>query len=98
MFRQVNSAVALSGALASGDNASVALEAPGGSGGAILFGVHSTAVSGTSPTLDVVVEESNDQETWTAVDGAALTQVTAADQTRLGFCHLTMTYFRVVGT
>lgn len=38
------------------------------------------AVSGTSPTLDVKIQESDDESTWTDVPGATFTQMTAADQ------------------
>lgn len=38
------------------------------------------AVSGTTPTLDVKMQESDDNATWTDIAGATFTEVTAADQ------------------
>lgn len=37
------------------------------------------ATAGTSPTLDVTIEESDDDSSYAAVSGAAFTQVTDAD-------------------
>jgi hypothetical protein len=44
--------------------------------------IHVSAVSGTSPTLDVKWESSPDNTTWTAITGAAATQLTAAGNAR----------------
>jgi len=41
------------------------------------------AVSGTSPTLDVKIQESADASTWTDVSGATFTQVTAANNSQI---------------
>lgn len=38
------------------------------------------AVSGTTPTLDVKLQESDDNSTWSDIAGGAFTQVTAATQ------------------
>lgn len=47
-------------------------------GGAMAVVVDATAVSGTSPTLDVTVEYSADGENWTAAETPqAMTQLTA---------------------
>lgn len=40
------------------------------------------AVSGTTPTLDVKLQESADNSAWTDVAGATLTQVTAANNSQ----------------
>lgn len=41
------------------------------------------AVSGTSPTLDVKIQESADASSWTDVPGATFTQVTAANNSQI---------------
>lgn len=38
------------------------------------------AVTGTTPTLDVKLQESDDNATWTDISGGAFTQITAATQ------------------
>lgn len=51
--------------------------------GTIAVKLNAVNVSGTSPTLDVHLEESADNSTWSDVTGGAFTQVTdaaAADQ------------------
>ena len=40
------------------------------------------AVSGTSPTLDVKIQESDDNSTFSDVSGATFTQVTAANSSQ----------------
>lgn len=44
----------------------------------VVLLVHCTAATGTSPTLNVSLEESNDGATWTAVAASAAAQLTAA--------------------
>ncbi len=44
----------------------------------VLVMVHVTAAAGTSPTLVVSVEQSNDGATWAAVAGSAAPAMTAA--------------------
>lgn len=60
------------------------------------------AVSGTSPTLDVKIQESDDNSAFTDVAGAAFTQVTAANSSqvlRLGQLNLVRKrYVRAVAT
>lgn len=41
------------------------------------------AVSGTSPTLDVKLQESDDDSTWSDVSGYTFTQVTATDSSQV---------------
>lgn len=87
----------LTGALAAGANNSGAVMLANGSG-SFVFGVHSTAVSGTAPTLDVKIQESDDASAWSDVTGLTLTQVTAANQNRVAFGHSAKKYVRAVGT
>lgn len=48
------------------------------------FSLEVGAVSGTSPTLDVKIQESADGSTnWADVSGAAFTQVTAANNSQI---------------
>lgn len=98
-FRQANGAVALSGALASGANKSAALRSPADSGGVVLVAAHVSAVSGTSPTLTVKVQESDttDDGDFADVTGGALGQLSAAGNA-VGFAKVTKPFFRVVGT
>jgi len=44
--------------------------------GVALFILNASAGTGTTPTLDVTIEESADDSTYTAVTGGAFTQVT----------------------
>lgn len=67
-------------------------------GGPVLFAAHITAITGTTPTLDVTLEQSaNGQSGWATVVGSALTQITAAGH-RVGFACPTQPYVRVVAT
>lgn len=60
------------------------------------------AVSGTSPTLDVKVQESADNSTFTDVTGATFTQVTAANNSQVlrvdGLGTARKRYLRAVAT
>ncbi|MFF0295554.1 hypothetical protein ACFYST_06085 [Kitasatospora sp. NPDC004614] len=62
-----------------------------------LLAVHCTAASGTTPTLDVSLEESADGSSWSAITGSAVTQITAAGN-RLATALVTKNYVRVTGT
>ena len=44
--------------------------------GSVVFLLDSAAGAGTSPTLDVTIEESADNSSFSALSGAAFTQVT----------------------
>lgn len=53
--------------------------AASGTAGDVLLAVHVTAASGTTPTLNVSLEESVDGSTaWTAITGSGIVQLTAA--------------------
>ena len=60
------------------------------------------AVSGTSPTLDVKIQESADASTWSDISGATFTQVTAANNSQIlrieGLGTSRKRYLRAVGT
>lgn len=59
-----------------------AVDTKGYNSAAVLLEVG--AVSGTSPTLNVKIQESTDGSTgWTDIPGAAFTQVTAADNSQI---------------
>lgn len=67
-------------------------------GGPIIVAAHVTAVSGTTPTLDVTLEQSANGSTgWATVAGSALTQMTAAGN-RIGFAVPSQPYVRVKAT
>lgn len=54
-------------------------------------------LAGTSPTIDVTLEESDDNVTFTAISGAAMTQVTAGDQIEaITFFNRSKRYVRAV--
>ncbi len=63
----------------------------------VLVMVHVTASAGTSPTLLVSVEQSNDGTTWTAVAGSAAPTLSAAGN---AVCNAAVSqrYARVVAT
>lgn len=60
------------------------------------------AVSGTSPTLDVKLQESADNSAWSDVTGTTFTQVTAANNSQImrveGLGTSRKRYLRVVAT
>jgi hypothetical protein len=53
------------------------------------------AASGTSPTLDVKMQESDDNSSFSDIAGATFTQATAAGQQQIHF-HTTKRYVRAV--
>lgn len=55
-----------------------------GLSGHVVGFVHCTAATGTSPTLDVSLEESDDGESWSAVTGSAAPQLTAEGHRVIG--------------
>lgn len=63
----------------------------------VLLMVHCTAASGTSPTLDVSLEQSADGTSWAAITGSAATQLTAAGNRTAGAL-ATANYVRAVWT
>jgi hypothetical protein len=56
------------------------------------------AVSGTAPTLDVKVQESNDNSTFVDVVGATFTQVTASNRGQCITFKRSRRFCRLVGT
>ena len=50
--------------------------------GDILFVLDSSAGGGSSPTLDVTIEDSDDNSTFGSLSGAAFTQVTGSASTQ----------------
>lgn len=69
---------------------------PGTARACILY-VHCTAVSGTTPTLDVSLEESNDNVTYTAITGSGITQLTAAGN-RIAYAAVNKQYVRATAS
>lgn len=63
----------------------------------VLLMVHCTAASGTSPTLDVSLEESADGASWSAVANSSITQLTTAGN-RVAAASVTKNYVRVTST
>lgn len=64
----------------------------------VVLAVHCTAASGTTPTLNVSLEESADGSTsWTAVTGSGITQLTAAGNA-VAFATPTKSFVRVTAT
>lgn len=56
-------------------------------------------VSGTTPTMDTTLEESNDNSTFTAIPGFAMTQVTTSTHVEMKRCvNRTKRYVRPVVT
>lgn len=80
-MRTLNGDVVLSGTAAgAGTYSSGALTSGGGVANVLLL-VHVTAATGTTPTLAVVVEQSNDGTSWSAVPGGSAVSLTAAGNT-----------------
>ena len=71
--------------------------AAAGTATAVFLGVHCTAVSGTSPTLDASLEQSADGASWSAITGSSVTQLTAAGN-RVAAASVTANYVRVAYT
>lgn len=71
--------------------------APSGAAGDVVLLVHCTAATGTTPTLDVSLEESSDGTTWTAITGSGVTQLTAAGN-RIANATPSKTFVRVTST
>lgn len=74
-MRSVNGDVVLSGTKGAGTYTSSPL--PTGYAADVLLMVHATVVSGTTPSLAVSMEESNDGTTWTAVPQSTAAAVIA---------------------
>jgi len=63
----------------------------------VVLLVHCTAATGTTPTLNVSLEESSDGSAWTAVPGSATPQLTAAGNA-MSNARLTKSFVRVTST
>lgn len=94
-MRFTNGALALSGTITASTNGA-AFHLPAGNG-SFLVGVHVSAASGTTPTLNVKLQDSPDATTWTDVAGAASAQLTAAGNTVFAG-RSTKAYVRAVAT
>lgn len=79
-----------------GTHLSGPISAPGVAQDVVLL-VHCTAASGTTPTLNVSLEESNDSSSWSAVSNSGVTQLTAAGNA-MSNAVLTKQYARVTAT
>lgn len=67
-------------------------------GGPVLYAAHITAMAGTTPTVDVTLEQSaNGTSGWATVTASAMSQITAVGH-RVGFAIPTQPYVRVVAT
>lgn len=62
-----------------------------------VLAVHCTAASGTTPTLDVSLEESADGDSWSAITGSGITQLTAAGN-KMATALVTKNYVRAAVT
>ena len=71
--------------------------AAAGQATAVVLAVHCTAASGTTPTLDVALEESADGASWSAITGSGITQLTAVGN-RLATALVSKNYVRVAAT
>lgn len=95
-LRNVMGDVALTGTAASAGASSGPIANPGQAADVVLH-VQCTAATGTTPTLDVKLEESTDNSTYTTVTGSAATQLTAAG-TASSNGRITKPYVRVTST
>lgn len=94
-MRSANAETAFNGALTATKNGPVH-EFYGGAGN-LFVTAHVSAVSGTSPTLNLKLQDSPDNSTWSDVTGATGAQLTAAgNQVFAGYS--TKPYVRVVAT
>lgn len=92
-LRNVQGDVALPSAARTASGASGPI-ANAGVAADVLLMVHCTAASGTNPTLDVSLEESADNSSWTAIANSGATQLTAAGN-RVASARVTKRYVRV---
>ncbi|MEV6571864.1 hypothetical protein [Streptomyces sp. NPDC051577] len=78
-------------------NATSGPVAAAGAAQAAVLLVQCSAASGTTPTLDAVLEESADGTSWSTVTGSGITQLTAAGN-RVGGGAVTKNYVRAALT
>lgn len=94
--RPILGEVALASAARTASTTSGPVAAAGQATSAVLA-VHCTAASGTTPTLDVSLEESADGSSWSAITGSSITQLTAAGN-RLATALVTKNFVRATVT
>ncbi|MER6198019.1 hypothetical protein ABT234_11725 [Streptomyces sp. NPDC001586] len=94
--RPVQGDVALAPAARTASANSGPVAAAGTASVAVLL-VHVSAASGTTPTLDAVLEESADGSSWSTVTGSGITQLTAAGN-RISGGAVTKNYVRAALT
>lgn len=95
-FRNVQADLVLASAARTASGTSGPIANPGVAADVLLM-VHCSAASGTTPTLDVSLEESADNSNWTAITASAATQLTAAGN-RVASARVTKNYVRVAYT
>lgn len=95
-MRQVNGDVALSGVKTGGTYQSAPLDSGPGVADVVVF-TSVSAVSGTSPSLVVSIEQSDDGSSWAAVVGGAAAAQSAVGS---GYCNapITQRFARVTAT
>lgn len=72
--------------------------AASGYAGDVVLAVHVSAASGTTPTLNVSLEESADgSSSWTAITGSGIAQLTAAGNA-LSYASPSKSFVRVTAT
>lgn len=71
--------------------------APAGVAADVQVLVHVTAASGTTPTLNASLEESDDGSSWSAITGSAIPQLTAAGNVSAN-ARVSKNYVRVTST
>lgn len=94
--RPVQGDVAFASAARTATASSGPIAAPGYATLCVLL-VHCTAASGTTPTLDVALDGSADNSSYSAITGGAATQLTAAGN-RTACALATTNYVRVTAT
>ena len=95
-LRNVQGDVVLTGTTASAGASSGPIANPGYAAD-ILCNIHVTAITGTSPTLAIAVEHSDDNSSYTAVTGGSGANITAAGNQTIN-CRVTKPYVRVTST
>ncbi|SRR6266704_2849387 len=97
-LRNVMGDIALTGAAAGAGTFTSGPVAPAGFFADVVLLVQCTAATGTSPTLNVSLEESADgSSSWTAVTGSAAAQLTGAGSS-MSNARLTKSFVRVTAT
>ena len=96
-LRNVQGDVVLTGTAASAGASSGPIANPGYAAD-ILCNIHVTAITGTTPTLSLAIEQSDDNSSYTAITGAGTaSNITAAGNVTVGG-RVTKPYVRVTST